>query len=79
MTMATCPAINCTYLDQYKQYLQEMNYWYSVLDNFTSSSPEPEPPPPPALVADADIAGLGVTTIHFIPFYIGILMADIKY
>ena len=47
--MASCPALNCTFLDQYENLYdgsQNLDYEYV--------------PSPPIIVADPDIAGLGV-------------------
>ena len=49
--MANCPALNCTFLDQYESYLQLQASGGQGTSAF---------PPPPSIVADSDIAGLGV-------------------
>ena len=61
MTMASCPNINCTYLDQFNKYTQALDlnqYEIPYLNLY------PDFPQPPLIVADADIAGLGVTTVY---------------
>lgn len=53
--MLSCPEMNCTSLD-------------TLLDDL--SSPDESFPEPPLIVADADIAGLGVTTLYSVPLYV---------
>lgn len=57
--MASCPALNCTFLDQYKNYFIQLDNYDVWLWNGSSLSPPPLPLPP-IIVADPDIAGLGV-------------------
>ena len=55
--MFDCPALNCSFLDQYSQGIQDWS------EGYTYDFPQSQPPP---IVADADIAGLGVAlpTLH---------------
>ena len=50
--MAGCPALDCTFLDQFE------NPFPSVQDSGYLQSP-------PAILADSDIAGLGVCALSF--------------
>ncbi len=54
IAMLDCPALNCSFLDQYFQFFSSNEFL--GLDS-------PQPPP---IIADADIAGLGVPlpTLH---------------
>ena len=60
LTMASCRALNCTFLDQFETYLIEYNDDYDSFWPNGSMSASPTPPSPPNIVADPDIAGLGV-------------------
>ena len=51
--MSKCAASSCDFLDQYQDYINDIDT--------PASSQFPQPPP---LVADPDIAGLGVFTDH---------------
>lgn len=65
--MAKCAALDCSFLNQYENYLlQHRNYSHSG-DTWNTTSPA-FPPPPPVL-ADPDIAGLGVILAFLISAY----------
>lgn len=69
--MASCPAVNCTFLDQYVQYWHDMHEYNLYLNNGSDwLVPELKIPEPPPIGADADIAGLGVTTIYSVRLYV---------
>lgn len=54
--MASCAALNCTFLDQYESYLR------LPASESQSTFAFPPAPQPPSVVADSDIAGLGVNS-----------------
>ena len=63
--MASCSALNCTFVDQFQTYLIQLNeydvsWWKESNGSNGSSYSPPEPPSPPIIIADPDIAGLGV-------------------
>ena len=57
--MASCPDLDCTFLDQFQSYSIQNNDDTLFLPN-GSMATLPTPPSPPSILADADIAGLGV-------------------
>ena len=60
--MAKCAASDCAFLDQYQNFLVQYLLQYKYDVNSTNLGPPPTSPRPPPIVADPDIAGLGVFT-----------------
>lgn len=59
--MLSCPEMNCTFLDTFLDDLSFPDYLLFPDELFSEA---------PLIVADADIAGLGVTTIYSVSLYV---------